>query len=95
MLLWLLQDKYMNRSGDILLTVLSPSKTVLEIRVVNVTLPASKGRFMVLRNHAPVITSLDEGDVVYETSTGQIDRIHVLSGFAEVCENIVTVCAEV
>ena len=85
----------MNRTGDILLIVLSPEKNLLEIRVVNVTLPASKGRFMVLRNHAPVITSLDEGDVVYETSTGQTDRLHVLSGFAEVCENVVTVCAEV
>ena len=85
----------MNRAGDILLIVLSPEKTLLEIRVVNVTLPASKGRFMVLRNHAPVITSLDEGDVAYETAAGQVDRIHVMSGFAEVCENVVTVCAEV
>jgi F-type H+-transporting ATPase subunit epsilon len=84
----------MDVTGNIQLTVLSPAKTVLETMVSKVMLPASKGRFMVLWNHAPVITSLDEGDVVYETVAGQVENIHILSGFAEVCDNIVTVCAE-
>jgi F-type H+-transporting ATPase subunit epsilon len=85
----------MKGTGDIQLTVLSPSRTVLETMVSKVTLPASKGRFMVLRDHAPVISSLDEGDVVYETASGQVEKLHVLSGFVEVCDNVVTVCAEV
>lgn len=85
----------MKGTGNIQLTVLSPEKTVLETMVAKVTLPASKGRFMVLCNHIPVITSLDEGDVVYETAAGHMEKIHVLSGFAEVCDNVVTVCAEV
>ena len=49
---------------------------------------------VVLYNHAPVITSLEEGDLVYETG-GRVERLHVLSGFAEVNENTVTVCAEI
>ena len=85
----------MSAGKDIRLTVLSPQKTVLQVQTGRVELPASRGRFVVLYNHAPVITSLDEGDVVYETSEGGEERLHVLSGFAEVNENTITVCAEV
>ena len=84
----------MSAGKDIRLTVLSPQKTVLQVQTGRVELPASKGRFVVLYNHAPVITSLDEGDLVYETG-GREERLHVLSGFAEVNENTVTVCAEI
>lgn len=85
----------MKAGKDIQLTVLSPQKTVLQVQTGRVELPASRGRFVVLYNHAPVITSLDEGDVVYETAEGGEERLHVLSGFAEVNENTITVCAEV
>lgn len=84
----------MSAGKDIRLTVLSPQKTVLQVQTGRVELPASKGRFVVLYNHAPVITSLEEGDLVYETG-GREERLHVLSGFAEVNENTVTVCAEI
>ena len=84
----------MSAGKDIRLTVLSPQKTVLQVQTGRVELPASRGRFVVLYNHAPVITSLEEGDLVYETE-GSVERLHVLSGFAEVNENTVTVCAEI
>ena len=84
----------MSAGKDIRLTVLSPQKTVLQVQTGRVELPASKGRFVVLYNHAPVITSLEEGDLVYETG-GREERLHVLSGFAEVNENTITVCAEI
>lgn len=76
------------------LTVLTPEKTLLEAGVSKVTLPGSKGSFMVLRNHAPVISSLTEGDVIY-MSGDEEGRIHVLAGFVEVNDNRITVCAEV
>ena len=59
-----------------------------------VELPGEKGRFMVLNNHAPVITSLAEGCVVYVSESGQ-GKIAILSGFASVSDNVITVCAEV
>ena len=76
------------------LTVLTPEMTLLETGVSKVTLPGSKGSFMVLRNHAPVISSLTEGDVIY-MSGDEEGRIHVLAGFVEVNDNRITVCAEV
>ncbi len=84
----------MAASDTMILTVLTPEKMLLEAVVSKVSLPGSKGRFMVLKNHAPVISSLTEGDLVYE-SAGVEARIHVLAGFVEVNDNKITVCAEV
>ena len=76
------------------LVVYTPQKTLLETYVDKVTLPASKGQFMILYNHAPVITSLEEGLLVYADGQKQ-EVIEILGGFAEIDENVVTVCAEV
>ena len=83
----------MNPADNISLIVLTPEKTLLEKKVSKVSLPGTKGRFMVLRNHAPLISSLEEGDIVYE-SEGVEYKVYIASGFADVHDNIVTVCAE-
>lgn len=85
---------HMNVRSDISLIVLTPERTLLECKVGRVELPGTKGRFVVLKDHAPVITSLTAGDVVYDSGNGQA-RIRIRSGFAEVNDNTVTVCAEV
>lgn len=78
----------------ILLKVLTPEKTLLEKEVSNVSLPGTKCPFTVLRNHAPLISSLEGGDVVY-VSEGVRGVIGIASGFVEIKDNVVTVCAEV
>ena len=78
----------------IFLTVLTPEKTLLEVNVSKVELPGAKGRFMVLRNHIPLISSLVEGTVAY-MSEGKESSIEVRSGFVEINDNKVVVCAEV
>lgn len=84
----------MQGKDNIQLMVLSPEKTVLQANVSKVVLPATKGQFMVLYNHAPVITSLEDGMIIYETE-GRLESLEIYGGFAEVNENIVTICAEV
>ena len=84
----------MTTSDTMTLTVLTPEKMLLETAVSKVSLPASKGRFMVLRNHIPLISSLVEGTVAY-MSEGKESRIEVRSGFVEINDNKVVVCAEV
>ena len=83
----------MNPADNISLIVLTPEKTLLEKYVSKVSLPGRKGRLMVLRNHAPLISSLEEGDIVYE-SEGVEYKVYITSGFADVHDNAVTVCAE-
>lgn len=83
----------MASSGNIHLTILTPEKTLLEKTVSKVSLPGTKGRFMILKDHAPIISSLSEGNVVFESADGE-EKIYVASGFVEAAFNQVTVCAE-
>lgn len=78
----------------IFLTVLTPERVLLEINVSKVELPGAKGRFMVLKNHIPLISSLVEGKVVY-VADGKEGGVTVRAGFVEINENRVIVCAEV
>lgn len=84
----------MGNTDNIKLTILTPQDTLFEGHVEKVELPGEKGRFMVLKNHAPVISSLVEGKVVY-TSEGTAEEVRVRVGFVRVDYNEVTVCAEV
>lgn len=82
-------------SHDVIsLVILTPEHTLMEKHVCKVSLPGTKGRFMILKDHAPLISSLGDGDVVFE-SDGTTEKVHISSGFVEVNNNIVTVCAEV
>ena len=79
---------------SIALHILSPEGTVLEAQAELVTLPGSAGPFTVLKDHAPIVTSLDKGRVRY-VSAGKELFVDIKEGFAEVRNNVVTVCAEV
>ena len=79
---------------SIALHILSPEGTVLEAQAELVTLPGSAGPFTVLKDHAPIVTSLDKGRVRY-VSAGKELFVDIKEGFAEVKDNVVTVCAEV
>ena len=74
--------------------VLTPQEILFEGLVEKVELPGDKGRFMVLRNHAPIISSLSAGEIVY-VSAGVEDRVAIAAGFVRVSDNEVVVCAEI
>ncbi|MBO6064504.1 MAG: hypothetical protein J6P62_11085 [Bacteroidales bacterium] len=76
------------------LHIVSPEGTLVEQAVSSVTLPGTIGPFMVLKNHAPIISSLVKGDIVF-VSDGRESRIPINEGFAEVRDNQVDVCVEV
>ena len=78
---------------SIALHILSPEGTVLETQAELVTLPGSAGAFTVLKDHAPIVSALDKGNVRY-ISNGKEQFVAIKEGFAEVKNNVVTVCAE-
>ncbi|MDE5804904.1 MAG: hypothetical protein K2H58_01365, partial [Paramuribaculum sp.] len=49
-------------------------------------------RFTVLKNHASLISTLEEGNIVFTTSGGEEQERHVLGGLVDVDNNIVSVC---
>lgn len=58
----------------------------------SVTAPGSDGQLTILPSHAPIITSLEEGDLKYLDSSGE-HHVALLGGFMEVNANRVTVLA--
>ena len=76
------------------LHIVSPERTLVEQAVSSVTLPGTVGPFMVLKDHAPIISSLEKGDIVY-VSGGRESRLPIREGFVAVLDNQVNVCVEV
>lgn len=75
------------------LEIISPEKVWFEGEVQRVTLPGSLGTFTVLERHAPLISTLTHGDIVYLTGAGR-QRMTVDSGLVEVWDNRVVVSVD-
>ena len=76
------------------LKIVSPEKIEFEGEVESVLVPGSLGQFEILVNHAPIISSLDKGRVVYALPGGEKKPIEISGGFVEVQRNVVSVCVE-
>lgn len=76
------------------LKMVSPEKVVFKGEVENITVPGTLGSFEILTDHAPIISSLEEGTVEYTTSDGR-KQFDIKGGFVEVKKNEVNLCVEV
>lgn len=84
----------MKHKDGILLNILTPEKNLAGHMVGQVKLPGTAGEFTVLSGHAPLITSLTEGDIIF-TEGGASKHVHIRSGFAEVQNDTVSACVEI
>ncbi len=78
----------------LLLTLLSPEEAADHRTIRKVIFPGETGSFEILPDHAPLVATLAEGDIVYTTEKDVDERLHVRSGVVEVCRNKVSVCFE-
>ena len=76
------------------LTVLTPETICYQGEVVSVELPGMMGRFTVLKGHAPLLTALQRGEIIYKTADGTANSIALLNGFVEIADNRVMACIE-
>jgi F-type H+-transporting ATPase subunit epsilon len=52
------------------ITVLTPDNKIFEGEVVSVKVPGTMGQFQILKNHAPIVSSLEAGNVEIVTAIG-------------------------
>lgn len=76
------------------LKIVSPESVVYEGDADSVIVPGMLGRFEILNDHAPIISSLTVGILEY-ASHGAKHSIDVRGGFVEVKKNEVCVCVDV
>ncbi len=75
--------------------LVTPERAVLSTEAYLVEIPGSEGDMGVLAGHAPVMTTIRDGEVrVYASAGAAPQRITVQGGFAEIGENGLTVLAE-
>jgi F-type H+-transporting ATPase subunit epsilon len=81
--------------ADLHFELVTPERLVRSEDVHMVVVPGTEGEFGVMAGHAPVMTTLKDGELaVYRTAGAAPETIKVSGGFAEVGDNGLTVLAE-
>ena len=81
--------------ADLHFELVTPERLVRSEEVYMVVVPGTEGDFGVLAGHAPVMSTIRDGELaVYRAFPGEPERIPVRGGFAEVNEKGLTVLAE-
>jgi F-type H+-transporting ATPase subunit epsilon len=75
------------------LEIVTPERLVVKDRAEEIQIPGRNGYLGILPGHAPLITELAVGEIVY-TNAGVSTRLAVAWGFAEVLPGKVTILAE-
>ena len=75
------------------LRIVSPERIEYDGQVESVLVPGSMGQFEILQDHAPIISTHQNGEVVYTTKEGRVS-LSIQGGFVEVQKNVVSVCVE-
>jgi len=76
------------------LEIITPDKKIFEGEVKSVTIPGSKGSFQILKNHAPIISTLEKGAVKVVDENKKEHSFDVESGVVENKKNKIIVLLE-
>src|SRR5882672_10127809 len=79
---------------DLALDIVTPEKRLVSMAVDEVVIPGTEGSMGVRPGHAPLLTGLDVGELMYRRGTTK-HYVAIAQGFAEVLPTRVTVLAEV
>ena len=77
-----------------LLEIIAPDQNLYSGEVDLVQVPGSKGSFEILRNHAPLISTLEQGRIKIVDVKGVTTFFEVNGGVIEVKNNKIIVLAE-
>jgi F-type H+-transporting ATPase subunit epsilon len=74
--------------------IITPGSKIYSGDVLSVRVPGKKGSFQVLKDHAPIISTLDHGPVIIEDEKGQVIRYEITGGVIEVKKNRIILLAD-
>ncbi len=76
------------------LEILTPEEKVFEGTVELVKVPGTKGSFAILNMHAPIISTLEKGEVKVKKTKNQEQIFTISGGVVEVRDNKIIILAE-
>lgn len=75
--------------------LVTPAKLLRSEEVHMVVVPGTEGDFGVLENHAPVMSTIRDGEIrIFKSAGGDAETIRVEGGFAEINKDGLTILAE-
>lgn len=74
--------------------IITPDKKVYEGEIKSVRVPGKKGSFQVLKDHAPIISTLESGPVIMVDQEGNEKIFEVTGGVIEVKSNKIILLAD-
>jgi F-type H+-transporting ATPase subunit epsilon len=77
-----------------ILQIITPDSRIYEGNVKLVQVPGSKGSFQVLKNHAPIISTLEQGEVKIIDEKNHTKFFTISGGLIEVKNNEIIILAE-
>jgi F-type H+-transporting ATPase subunit epsilon len=77
------------------LEIITRNKQIFQGEVTSLTVPGSAGCFQILENHAPIISSLDNGKVVYTDDNSQHHNLIIEKGIISVHSNQIKLLVEI
>ncbi|MGD9557322.1 MAG: ATP synthase F1 subunit epsilon [Mangrovibacterium sp.] len=74
--------------------VITPDRKIFAGEAKLVKLPGTQGSFEILKNHAPIISTLEKGEISIRATNNEITRIGITGGLVESKDNRVIVLVE-
>lgn len=74
--------------------IITPAKKIFEGDIKSVRVPGKKGSFQVLKDHAPIISTLDNGPVIIVDMNNIETVFEINGGVIEVRANRIILLAE-
>jgi F-type H+-transporting ATPase subunit epsilon len=79
--------------NDIYLEIISPSKIVFQGQVSSITVPGTSGNFQILKNHAPLVSTLEIGELKIMIND-KYEYYAISGGTIEIFDNKVLILAQ-
>ena len=76
------------------LEIVTPEKSLYSGEVTLVQLPGKNGSFEILKNHAPIVSTLEKGVIKLRPIEGEDIFFEVSGGVVECKKNIISILAE-
>ena len=77
-----------------ILEIITPEKQLFNGEVNSVKVPGTIGDFEILNNHAPIISSLKEGEIRIISIDNKVEKFQINGGVIEMKKNKIIVLAD-
>lgn len=77
-----------------ILEIITPEKQLFNGEVNSIKVPGTIGDFEILNNHAPIISSLKEGEIRVISIDNKVEKFQINGGVIEMKKNKIIVLAD-